>query len=588
MPKFLSFILSRIIFTLLAFIIAVTVIDTLLALALYLEPSDDAPVGANVALSVVRGEFGVSLRFQQPVTDLIAERLPTTLELLLLALLTSGVIGIVGGLLLARLRTWATDFFLRPLFLLGGSLPIFWLGLLLIYNLGVVNRALPIAGRCGPSLTADGCPPLFERLDYLILPLLTLTIFWGSALALHVREGVLAAVRRDESAGLRGKHLAEAVFAITPLGLTTMTGALLGSLVVVEALFAFPGVGRLLVEAAASRDFPLLAGITYVLAVIGIAAYFLFNLVYGVAAQIVGSQPQGYTVALQPRVDAIAEQQRTPQPPPLPGRVFDLLTTFGAVVGLVVVVVMVILSYTPSLVTSVEPNFTDLVARLAEPGTEGHPLGTDELGRDTLARLLAAGTTGFSIALGAAFVALLMGLVAGAIGGIADGIVGSILNVPANALAAVLTMLPLLPLLVYIVGVAQPEPGILAWLLGLTGWMNVLPLVRAHVRLVRRRVPEGSRHIRANRLLLFFGIIGYSLAINTAAFLLAEASLSFLGLGVLPPTPTWGNMLSNAAQYVQTAPWLLIYPGLALTVVVVSLSLIAVKLRDSFNFLVEA
>lgn len=589
MAAFGKFILLRLLYAALAFIIVVTVIDIVFVLAPATPPVNDPATGQNPGLSAGRGEFGVSLRFRQPVTDLIAERLAPTLELLLIGLLVSSVIGIIGGIIMAALRLWRTDFFLRPLFLLGGSLPLFWLGLLLVSNYAVQARLLPVGGRCGISLSADDCPPLFERLEYLVLPALTLALFWGSGLALHVRDLLLAAVRRDDAAGLRGKHIAEGIFAHTPLGLTTMTAALLGSLALVETLFSFPGIGRMLTEAAVSRDFPLLMGAVYLLAVSGIAAYFLFNLVYGVAALIVGSLPQGYTVAIQPRPDATAEQQRSPQPPPFAPRRFDLLATVGAVIALVVVILIMGVSYVPSLVTSVEPNFIDIAARLVPPGTDGHPLGTDNLGRDVLARLLAAGTTGFSIALGAAFVALLIGLIAGAIGGLADGIVGSILNIPANALAAALTMLPLLPLLVYIAAVAQPSPGILAWLLGLTGWTTVLPLVRAHVRLVRRRVPaaDDSRPKR-NHFATFFAIVGYGLALNTAAFMLVEASLGFLALGVQPPTPTWGNMLSDAPNFIRNAPHLLVYPGALLTLVVLCLSIIAARLRDTFDFLIEA
>ncbi len=232
-----------------------------------------------------------------------------------------------------------------------------------------------------------------------------------------------------------------------------------------------------------------------------------------------------------------------------------------------------------------DPTHLNLSARLLPPSSE-HWFGTDELGRDVLSRtlygarvslLVAVAVVGVSLALGSS-----LGMLAGFYGGITDTIVNIYLT---NAFLA----LPGILLAVAIVAFLGPSLGNLILALALAGWVNYARLVRAQVLTVKQReYVQAARSMGASDLHLMVRHILPNIlqpllvqaAIGMAAAVLSEATLSFLGLGVQPPTPTWGAMLNDARSHLFESPYLMFFPATALALCVFSFNLIGDGLRD--------
>ncbi len=247
---------------------------------------------------LLRGDLGYSYRAQQPVSVLIFERLPATLELAGAALLLSLVIAVPLGTLAARFQRSGWDYVAGLGTVLGFSLPGFWLGLLLILTFALFFQWLPASGRGGSLM--GGVVDLLLRgefralglsLRHLILPAVTLAAPLTALLMRFVRNGVLQALGNDYIRTARAKGLSERcvlfrhalknalIPMVTVLGL--YAGRLLGGAVVIETVFAWPGAGRLMVNAIGRRDFPTLQGAVLVVAVAFIVIHLLLDLAYG-------------------------------------------------------------------------------------------------------------------------------------------------------------------------------------------------------------------------------------------------------------------------------------------------------------------
>ncbi len=232
-----------------------------------------------------------------------------------------------------------------------------------------------------------------------------------------------------------------------------------------------------------------------------------------------------------------------------------------------------------------DPAQLNLGARLLPPSSV-HWFGTDELGRDVLSRTLygarisltvAAAVVALSLALG-----VTLGLLAGFYGGLTDTIVNIYLG---NAFLA----LPGILLAITIVAFLGPSLANLILALALAGWVNYARLVRAQVLSVKEReYVQAARSLGATDLHLMLRHILPNIlqpllvqaAVGMAAAVLAEATLSFLGLGVQPPTPTWGAMLNDARSHLFESPYLMFFPAIALALCVFSFNLIGDGLRD--------
>ncbi|MDF1794375.1 MAG: ABC transporter permease [Thalassobaculaceae bacterium] len=243
----------------------------------------------------------------------------------------------------------------------------------------------------------------------------------------------------------------------------------------------------------------------------------------------------------------------------------------------------------------------DLFNRLTPPSPE-HPLGTDELGRDLLLRLLEGGRVSLSVGISAALVASGIGTVIG----LASGYLGGRLDAALMRIADGVIALPLLPLLIVLAAVDLSKLGLppetaqseaaslirLVVLVSLVGWPVTARLVRASTLSLRKReFVEAARalgfspwrialrHVLPNAM----GPILVAATLSVGNVVLFESVLSFLGLGIRPPTPSWGNMLTGAQELIWEAPRLAIWPGMLIFVTVVSVNLLGDALRDRLD-----
>jgi peptide/nickel transport system permease protein len=255
------------------------------------------------------------------------------------------------------------------------------------------------------------------------------------------------------------------------------------------------------------------------------------------------------------------------------------------VVGLVLVGIVVVLSLAASLIAPDPPNRLDLLHALEPPLSSGHLLGTDQFGRDELSRVLYAGHIDLLIAFGVTIVTFtfgtLVGLVAGASGGVVDAVLMRIVDI--------FFAFPLVVLVLAIVAILGS--GLLYVLIAmwLVTWVSYARIVRGQVLLVKHqdyvtaaralgfsRWRTMTRHILPNAVTpaIVYGMID---AVNNVSI---GAALGFLGLGVQDPTAEWGKMIANSQDYIRTAWWLAVIPGVAILIIGLGLSIIGDGLAD--------
>lgn len=255
------------------------------------------------------------------------------------------------------------------------------------------------------------------------------------------------------------------------------------------------------------------------------------------------------------------------------GAALVALALLGAIVG-------------PQL-TPYDPARQDLALRLAAP-TISHPFGLDELGRDILARVLAGARisflVGLTVVLISTAVGTLLGAVAGYFGGPADDVIGRLID----------TLLAFPGLLLAIAIVAVLGPSLINVLVALTliGWVGYARLVRGQVLRSRefeyvqaaRAVGASSVHILWRHVIpTAIPALVVQATLGMAGAVIGEASLSFLGLGVQPPTPSWGTMLNGGRAHILDAPHLTIFPGIAIVLLVVGFNFLGDGLRDRLD-----
>lgn len=226
--------------------------------------------------------------------------------------------------------------------------------------------------------------------------------------------------------------------------------------------------------------------------------------------------------------------------------------------------------------------------RFFPPMTEGHLLGTDEYGRDQLIRLLYGGRISLAIAYSGSLMIILIGVTLGLISGFFGGFVDDIINWLINTLSSI----PRLFILLIVSALWSPSPEVLVLILALIGWFGTCRLVRGEVLSLKERdyVLAAKALGASNFRLLFIHILPnvLSLVIVTGSIIagnliLLESGLSYLGLGVQPPTPTWGNMLTDARNFLVSGVHLIVWPGILIMVTVICFYLIGDGLRDALD-----
>ena len=234
-----------------------------------------------------------------------------------------------------------------------------------------------------------------------------------------------------------------------------------------------------------------------------------------------------------------------------------------------------------------EPNRIDLASRLAPPGP-GHPLGTDDLGRDVLARMI----HGARVSLTVGFLATAISVVIGSLLGALAGYYGRAADWIVSRLIEVVLCFPFLFLVLGIVALFKPSMYTLMIALGLTSWTSEARYVRGEF--LRIRDLEFAQAARASGArdarIIFRHLLPNALApvivsasFGVAAAILTESALSFLGLGVPLPTASWGSILANARNHIEYAWWLVLFPGLAIFTTVAAFNIIGERFRDALD-----
>lgn len=231
-----------------------------------------------------------------------------------------------------------------------------------------------------------------------------------------------------------------------------------------------------------------------------------------------------------------------------------------------------------------DPTALDLAEQFRPPSLE-HPLGTDENGRDVLARIIAGGRVSLSVGLAGALLTVIIASLVGVVAGYFGGTVDNVIMRFTDGLMAVPTFF----LLMVIVAIWGSSATVLVVSLALTRWMDVARLIRSEVlRFKHHEFVSAVRGLGASNARVMFRhllpqavpslIVATSL--NVGYVMLIEAALSFLGLGILPPTPSWGNMLTDSQYYIWAAPQLAVYPGVMIAMAVLAFNSLGDALRD--------
>lgn len=273
-----------------------------------------------------------------------------------------------------------------------------------------------------------------------------------------------------------------------------------------------------------------------------------------------------------------------------------------AIFGAIALIFLFIYSFGGALILPESyANYADTPLRLNPPST-AHPFGTDTIGRDVLARTIYGGQISLLIGLFAVLIENVIGIIVGALAGYYGGLVDSVLmriteamlNIPEIFLLIVMAKFfgGEIPNLVLFGRVYSGSVIVIVLIIGLTSWMYLARIVRAEFLSLKENefVLAARATGTSNFEIIFRHILPNSVApivvsatLGVANAILAEAYISFLGLGVQPPTATWGNMLDGANNYLESAPWLWFFPGLLILLTVLSINFLGDGLRDALD-----
>jgi peptide/nickel transport system permease protein len=260
----------------------------------------------------------------------------------------------------------------------------------------------------------------------------------------------------------------------------------------------------------------------------------------------------------------------------------QLAVVGGAIVGLLVLLALLAPALAPW-----DPNRPDVMNILAPP-SGAHPLGTDQLGRDVLSRMLYGARVSLSVGFVSVGIATVIGLMLGA----AAGYHGGTVDAAVMRVVDLMLVFPSFFLLLAVLAFLRPSIWTIMAVIGATGWMRVARLVRAEFLTLKEREfvlwsqsigASGFRVIWRHILPNAIAPVLVAMTLGIPAAILTESGLSFLGLGVQPPYATWGNILNEGKDAIEIAWWLSFYPGLAILVTVLSYNLLGEGIRDALD-----
>ena len=255
--------------------------------------------------------------------------------------------------------------------------------------------------------------------------------------------------------------------------------------------------------------------------------------------------------------------------------------------GLVIIVIVFLIAISVPFLSPYDPGKTDVSLKLKSPSFQ-HYLGTDQLGRDVFSRMLYGSRISLSVGFVAVGISILIGILVGAMAGYKGGWVDSLLM----RFVDIMLSFPSFFLILTVVAILRPNIYNVMIVIGVTSWEGTARFVRAEFLSLRERdYVQAARALGVkDRRIIFRHILPNALApvfvtasLGVASAILVEAGLSFLGFGVQPPAPSWGNILTEGRTYIFDAWWLTIFPGLAILITVLSFNLFGEGLRDALD-----
>lgn len=258
-----------------------------------------------------------------------------------------------------------------------------------------------------------------------------------------------------------------------------------------------------------------------------------------------------------------------------------------ALVGLLILVPMFICAVAAPIISPHDPVEPDLKNILDSPSWS-HPFGTDTLGRDVFSRVIYGSRISLLVGFVSVGIATLIGIMVGALSGYSGGIVDELIM----RFVDLMMCFPTFFLILAVIALLEPSIWNIMIVIGLTNWMGIARLVRAEIMSIKNKeyVLAAKAMGFPNRRIIFGHVLPNSLSpvyvvatLGIGGAILTESALSFLGIGVQPPTPSWGNILTQAKDNIEVAWWLSLYPGLAIFLTVMGYNLLGEGLRDIFD-----
>lgn len=255
-----------------------------------------------------------------------------------------------------------------------------------------------------------------------------------------------------------------------------------------------------------------------------------------------------------------------------------------ALSGLLIITILVAIAIFAPKITTYEPTSQNILERLQKPSVK-HLLGTDELGRDVFSRIVYGTRISLSVGFIAVGISVIIGVFFGALAGFYGGWIDSLIM----RFVDIMFCFPSFFLILMIIAVLGPNIYNVMIIIGITSWPGIARLVRGEILSVKEReFVYAAKAIGASDLrIIFKHILPNALApvlvtatLGIADAILVESGLSFLGLGVQPPMPSWGNILTSGKDYIESAWWLTLFPGLAILITILSYNLVGEGLRE--------
>jgi len=249
--------------------------------------------------------------------------------------------------------------------------------------------------------------------------------------------------------------------------------------------------------------------------------------------------------------------------------------------------ILIFIAIFSNIISPYEPNRQNLVQRLLPP-TKQFIMGTDDLGRDVFSRIIYGSRVSLTVGAVAVGISMFIGIILGLVSGYYGGIIDSIIM----RLVDIMLCFPTFFLILMVIAFLEPNIYNVMIVIGLTSWPGITRLIRGEVLSIRERdyiqlaKISGISDLRIMFVHILPNVIG-PIVVNTTlgigSAILAESALSFLGLGVQPPTPSWGNILTTGKDYIHIAWWLSVFPGIMIFFTVLCFNLLGEGLRDIFD-----